>query len=337
MRASLLTRLARGETLTEAEAEAVFADIAAGQVTSIEVAAILMAMRLRGETVDEVIGAVRALRRCMIPIASPPDTIDVCGTGGDQQHTLNVSTAVAFVLAGLGLPVAKHGNRAVSSRSGAADVIAALGIGSGQSGDAQAARLARTGLVFLHAPLHHAALHHVAEARAALGTRTIFNLLGPLLNPAQVRRQLVGVFDPTWTSKLALALGRTGSDRVWVVHGNGTDELTLAGETLVAEWRDGDLRQFTVTPEQAGLTRAPIAALRGGDPAHNAAALERLLRGQAGAYRETVLLNVAASLVIADRARDLRDGVSQAAAAIDDGRALAALTTQRDDARKGRD
>ncbi len=325
----ILRQLAAGATLTEAGAEAAFSEIMEGQATPAQIASLLTAMHLRGETVAELAGAVRAMRARMVTVSAPAGTVDVCGTGGDGLGTLNVSTAVAFVVAGCGVPVAKHGNRALSSKAGAADVLEALGLRTDGDVATLETQLAQVGLAFLFAPAHHPALRHAASVRAELGFRTMFNLLGPLCSPAGVRRQVVGVYDPAWTAPMAEVLGALGSQRAWVVHGSGLDELTLAGETVVAEWDGGVLRQFVVTPEQAGLARAPVSAIEGGDAAGNAAALLALLRSQAGAYRDTVLLNAAACLIVAGRCDDLRDGVAQARGAIDSGAALEVFETLR--------
>ncbi|MCK8783533.1 anthranilate phosphoribosyltransferase [Roseomonas sp. NAR14] len=321
----VLARLAAGETLSEAEAEAAFGIIMAGEATPAQIAGLVMAMRVRGETVAEMTGAVRAMRARMAAIEAPAEAIDIVGTGGDNAGTLNISTATAFVVAGCGVPVAKHGNRNLSSRSGAADAIQALGIDIDLPLERLPEVLREAGMVFLMAPRHHAALRHAAGPRVELGTRTIFNLLGPLASPANVRRQLTGVFAPEWVRPVAETLGRLGSERAWVVHGQGFDELTLAGPSQVAEWHRGALREFTVTPEEAGLRRAPPEAVRGGEPAANAAALVALLEGHPGAYRDVVVLNAAAALVVAGAARDLRDGAEQAARSIDSGAALAVL------------
>nr|WP_282571827.1 anthranilate phosphoribosyltransferase [Roseomonas acroporae] len=320
-----MARLAAGETLSEAEAEAAFGIIMAGEATPAQIAGLVMAMRVRGETVAEMTGAVRAMRARMAAIEAPAEAIDIVGTGGDNAGTLNISTATAFVVAGCGVPVAKHGNRNLSSRSGAADAIQALGIDIDLPLERLPEVLREAGMVFLMAPRHHAALRHAAGPRVELGTRTIFNLLGPLASPANVRRQLTGVFAPEWVRPVAETLGRLGSERAWVVHGQGFDELTLAGPSQVAEWHRGALREFTVTPEEAGLRRAPPEAVRGGEPAANAAALVALLEGHPGAYRDVVVLNAAAALVVAGAARDLRDGAEQAARSIDSGAALAVL------------
>jgi anthranilate phosphoribosyltransferase len=321
----VIARLARGETLTDDESEAAFGLIMSGEATPAQIAGMLMMMRLRGETVPELTGAVRAMRARMTVVETPPGAIDVCGTGGDGAGTLNVSTAVTFVLAGAGVPVAKHGNRALSSRTGGSDVLSALGVNVDVALERLPAVLAGAGCVFLFAPRHHAALRHAAGPRVELGTRTIFNLLGPLASPAQVRRQLTGVFDPVWARPMAETLARLGTERAWLVHGQGLDELTVAGENHVVELNDGRISAFTVTPEQAGLARAPIEAIRGGDPAQNAAALIALLEGRPGPYRDTVLLNGAAALIVAGRAANLRDGVALAAQSIDQGAAAAAL------------
>ena len=325
----VLARLAKGETLTEEEAEDAFGIIMAGEATPAQIAGLLMAMRVRGETVAEMAGAVRAMRARMLAIEAPDEAIDVCGTGGDGAGTLNVSTAVTFVLAGLGVPVAKHGNRALSSRTGGADVLSALGVDVDVPLDRLPAILRTAGCVFLFAPRHHAALRHAAGPRVELGTRTIFNLLGPLANPAQVRRQLVGVFDPLWAEPMAKALGRLGTEKAWVVHGQGLDELTLAGESQVVALEGGHVRRFTISPEQAGLLRAPIKAIRGGDAGENAAALDALLHGARGPYRDTVVLNAAAALIVAGRVVDLAEGARAAEASLDDGAAIGALEALR--------
>lgn len=318
----VLARLAVGETLDAAEAEQAFGVIMQGEATPAQIAGLLMALRVRGETVEEMVGAVRAMRARMLTIAAPPEAMDIVGTGGDAAGTLNISTAAAFVLAGAGVPVAKHGNRALSSRSGAADAIAALGIDIELPADRLEAVLRKVGMVFLMAPRHHAALRHAAGPRVELGTRTIFNLLGPLANPARVRRQMTGAFAPQWLRPMAETLAALGTERAWLVHGQGLDELTLAGESEVVALEDGRLRSFRVGPESAGLRPAPVEAIRGGDAAANAAALEALLRGTAGAYRDVVLLNAAAGLVVARRADDLREGAALAARSIDSGAAL---------------
>jgi anthranilate phosphoribosyltransferase len=321
----VLARLAAGETLAESEAEHAFGLIMAGEATPSQIAGLVMAMRVRGETVAELTGAVRAMRARMLAIEAPPGTIDIVGTGGDASGSLNISTAAALVVAGAGVKVAKHGNRALSSRSGAADALAALGVNLDVPLDQLEAVLHAAGMVFLMAPRHHSALRHAAGPRVELGTRTIFNLLGPLSNPARVTRQLTGAFHPAWLRPMAETLARLGTERAWVVHGQGLDEIALSGETQVVALEAGTITAFTVAPEDAGLRRAPPEAIRGGEPAENAAALTALLAGEAGAYRDIVLLNAAAALVVAGRADGLRDGAAQAAAAIDSGAASAVL------------
>ena len=312
-------------TLSEDEAEAAFGTIMGGEATPAQIAGLLMAMRVRGETVPELVGAVRAMRARMAAVDAPDDAIDVCGTGGDNGHTLNVSTAVTFVVAGAGVVVAKHGNRALSSRTGGADVLAALGVNIDVRLERLPVILRHAGCAFLFAPRHHAALRHAAGPRVELGTRTIFNLLGPLANPARVRRQLTGVFDPAWARPMVETLAALGTTDCWLVHGQGLDELTLAGPSTVVALADGAVSAFTVTPDQAGLPSWPADAIRGGDAATNAAALAALLRGDPGPYRDTVLINAAAALIVARRADSLRDGVALARASIDGGAALGSL------------
>src|SRR5271166_90487 len=307
-----LARLAAGETLTDSDAEAAFDIIMSGEATPAQIGALLMAMRVRGETVPEITGAVRAMRARMTAVAAPADAIDVCGTGGDAAGTLNVSTAVTFVVAGCDVPVAKHGNRALSSRTGGADVLVALGVNVDVPLERLPDILRAANCAFLFAPRHHPSMRHAAGPRVELGTRTIFNLLGPLANPARVRRQLTGVFSPNWTRPMAETLAALGHDSAWVVHGMGLDELTVAGPNHVTALREEEIRSFVVEPEDAGLPRSPIEAIRGGDLALNAGALRSLLQGSLGAYRDTVLLNAAASLIVAGRADDLREGVSLA-------------------------
>jgi len=321
----ILARLAAGETMTEREAEDAFGILMEGEATPAQIAGMLMAMRVRGETVAEMTGAVRAMRARMTAIDAPPNAIDLVGTGGDNVGTLNISTAAAFVAAGCGVPVAKHGNRALSSKSGASDVLGALGINLDLPIPALADVLRNVGMVFLAAPRHHAALRHAAGPRVELGTRTIFNLLGPLTSPARVKRQMTGAFAPQWLRPMAETLARTGTEHAWLVHGQGLDELTLAGPSNVVEVKDGQIREFTITPEDAGLPGAPVEALLGGTPAENAGALVALLQGVHGPYRDCVVLNAAAALVVAGETTDLRIAAQRAARAIDDGAAFAVL------------
>lgn len=321
----VLARLVEGAELTETEAESVFEAFVAGHSTPSQIGAVLIGLATRGETVGELTAAVRVMRRHAIPIAGGADAIDCCGTGGDGQSTLNISTAVAFVVAACGVPVAKHGNRAASSRSGAADVLSALGIPLA-SPELAERMLKKHGLTFMFAPNHHPAMKTVGTIRRELGIRTLFNLAGPLSNPAGVIRQLVGVYDPRWLIPVAEALRNLGSVSAWVVHGSdGLDELTITGPTEVAVLAAGKIERWTVTPEDARLKRCTLDDLRGGDAAENAAALNRLLAGERGPYRDIVLMNAAAALIVAGKAPNLKSGVALAAAAIDSGAAEALL------------
>lgn len=322
----LLGAIAAGRILSRAEAETAFGQLLAGEATAAQVGALLMGMRVRGETVDEIAGAVAAMRARMVRVSAPPGAMDIVGTGGDGHGTLNISTLAAIIVAACGIPVAKHGNRASSSLAGSSDVLAALGVAVGLDAAAVERCLAAAGLAFMAAQAHHAAMRHVAAMRAELGTRTIFNLLGPLSNPAGVTRLLVGVFSPAWLEPLALVLGTLGAERAWLVHGaDGLDEITTTAETSVVAWERGVLRRFTITPEAAGLPRATLAELKGGDAAANAAALRAVLAGRRGAYRDIACLNAAAALVVAERVPDLRSGVALAWDALDSGRAAAVL------------
>lgn len=338
----VLNTLAQGRILTPAESEAAFGVIMEGTLPAERVAAFLMALRVRGETAEEVQGAVTALRRRMISLPQvPPGTIDVCGTGGDNYGTLNVSTAVAFVLAALGVPVAKHGNRAVSSRSGASDVLTALGVPLLADPAELSRQLARHNLTFLAAPHHHPAMRHAAPVRKSLGIRTVFNLLGPMVNPACVKNQLIGVFAPEWLPLVVNVLHRLGSERIWAVCGQpagetqGIDELTLAGPTQVAALENGSSYTLVVEAGMAGLPSAPVSAILGGDAEYNAHALEALLNGACGAYRDTVLLNAACALHVAGKRsilrglqidpQALRECVADVSRVLDNGAALAVL------------
>jgi anthranilate phosphoribosyltransferase len=321
----LLARLADGATLSEADAGEFFAACLRGEPTPAQVGAALTAIRMRGETLGEITACARAMRQASIRLQPPFPTIDVCGTGGDGLHTLNISTAVGFVAAGGGLKVAKHGNRALSSKSGTADVLSELGVNIQAGAEAQLRALDEAGICFMFAQAHNSAMRHVSPIRAELGFRTIFNLLGPLTNPAGAQRQVVGVFAERWIQPLAEALGTLGSERAWVVHGAGLDEMTTTGETSVAELREDQVRLFTVTPEAVGLPRAALADLTGGDPKHNAEALRRLLSGEKGPYHDVVALNAAAAFLVAEKVETLREGVELAGAVIEDGRAQAAL------------
>jgi anthranilate phosphoribosyltransferase len=321
----LLARLADGATLDEADAEAFFAAALRGEPTPAQVAAAVTAMRLRGETVGEIAACARVMRRAAVVLKHPHQVIDVCGTGGTGISTFNISTAVAFVLAGAGLKVAKHGNRTMSRRSGSADVLTALGVNIQANLAQQRRALDEANVCFLFAPAHHGAMRHVLPIRQELGFRTIFNTLGALSNPAGAQRQVLGAFSPRWVEPLARVLGALGVERAWVVHGEGLDEMTTTGVTEVAEWRDGGVRLFSVIPEAVGLPRATLADLAGGDPLSNADAIRRLLAGETGPYRDIVLLNAAAGLLVGEKVETLREGVELAAKALDDGAAHLAL------------
>ena len=322
----LIGAAATGRPLTLEEASDAFAIMMAGDATPAQMAGLLMALRVRGEHVDEITAGAKTLRDRMTRITAPAGAIDTCGTGGDGSGTFNISTAAALVVAGCGVPVAKHGNRGLSSRSGSSDVLTALGVNIDAPFPTIERAIRDAGIGFMMAPRHHGAMRHVAGPRVELGTRTIFNLLGPLANPAGVKRQVMGVFAADWLEPLALVLGRLGAERAWVVHGEpGLDELSTIGTTHVAEWTGETVRRFTVEPEDAGLERATLADLKGGDAEANAAAIHAMLAGLESPLRDAVLLAAAAALVVADRAFDLKGGVALAADAIDSGRARAAL------------
>jgi anthranilate phosphoribosyltransferase len=317
----LLAEVAAGRRLSESDAEAAFEIIMSGDATPSQMGAFLMALRVRGETVDEITGAARIMRAKAVGIDAPPGTIDTCGTGGDASGSFNISTASAFVVAGCGVPVAKHGNRALSSKSGSADVLTALGVNIDADLAIVRQCLWEVGLGFLMAPRHHSATRHVAPTRVELGTRTIFNLLGPLSSPAMARRQLVGVFAPEWVRPLAEVLGRLGAERAWVVHGEGLDELTTTGPTTVAAFERGRVETFDVVPEDFGLPRARLEDIRGGEPQHNADRMRDFLSGAGGPLRDIVLLNSGAALLVAGRVPTVEAGIEAAAGSIDSGAA----------------
>jgi anthranilate phosphoribosyltransferase len=323
---SLIGKVADGNTLDQDEATQAFDIIMSGNATPAQIGGFLMALRVRGETVDEITGAAMTMRAKALKVSAPTGTIDIVGTGGDGSGSYNISTAAAIVTAACGVPIAKHGNRALSSKSGASDVLSSLGVNL----DADLAHveqaIAEAGIGFLMAPLYHGAMKHVGGPRVELGTRTIFNLLGPLTNPAGVTRQFSGAFSQSWIVPMATVLGNLGCQRAWVVHGSdGLDELTTTGPSFVADLKDGKVTTFEVSPADAGIELASPDDLKGGDPDHNAAALRAVLAGEPGPYRDIVLYNAAAALLIADKASDLKAGVAQAMAAIDDGRARQTL------------
>jgi anthranilate phosphoribosyltransferase len=322
----LIGLVADGQSLDQSQAEAAFDIIMSGDATPAQIGAFLMALRVRGETVDEITGAARIMRAKATAVEAPADAIDIVGTGGDAKGTLNVSTGASFVVAACGVPVAKHGNRALSSKTGAADVLTALGVNIDADFSLVREAIWENNLGFLMAPRHHSAMRNVGGVRVELATRTIFNILGPLSNPAQVSRQMVGVFARKWVEPLAHVFANLGLERAWVVHGaDGLDELSTTGVTHVAELNDGVVRTFEVTPEDAGLARASLDDIRGGDSEHNAAAMRDMLSGAPGAFRDIVVLNSAAALIVAGKADNLASGAEMAAKAIDSGAAMATL------------
>jgi anthranilate phosphoribosyltransferase len=319
---ALIAKVATGASLTRDEAASAFDRMMSGEATPSQMGGLLMALRVRGETVDEITGAVTTMRAKMLPVKAPADAIDVVGTGGDASGSFNISTCASFIVAGAGVPVAKHGNRALSSKSGAADVLQALGVNIELDPRQVGRCIAEAGIGFMFAPAHHPAMKNVGPTRVELGTRTIFNLLGPLSNPAGVKRQMVGTFSKHWLEPMAQVLRNLGAESIWVVHGSdGLDEITTAGPTSVVELKSGKIRTFEISPENVGLERARPEALRGGDAEKNAAGLLDVLRGKKGAFRDIAVLNAAAALVVAGKAADLKEGVALAAKSIDSGEA----------------
>ena len=316
---------ATGKPLSRADAEQAFTMMMSGEATPSQIGGFLMALRVRGETVDELAGAVATMRAKMLPVSAPSHAVDIVGTGGDGSGSYNVSTAAAFVVAAAGVPVAKHGNRALSSKSGSADVLKALGINLDLSPDAISRCITYAGIGFMFAPDHHTAMKFIGPMRIELGVRTIFNLIGPLSNPAGVKRQLLGVFSADWLLPIAETLRDLGSENVWVVHGDGLDEITTTGETKVVTLEDGAIGHLTLTPEEFGLKRVTKDQLVGGDAAHNAVALRNVLSGTPGPYRDIVLMNAGAALVIAGKAGDMNSGIALAIHMIDSGAALNTL------------
>jgi anthranilate phosphoribosyltransferase len=323
---SIIAKVATGATLSREEAASAFDRMMSGEATPSQLGGLLMALRVRGETVDEITGAVSAVRAKMLKVEAPAGAVDVVGTGGDGSGSVNVSTCASFIVAGTGIPVAKHGNRALSSRSGAADVLSSLGVRIDITPEQVGRCIAEAGIGFMFAPSHHPAWKNVGPTRVELATRTIFNLLGPLANPAGVKRQMVGVFSKQWVLPLAQVLKNLGSESVWVVHGSdGLDEITLTGPTFVAALEGDTIRSFEVSPEDVGLKRVAGEALKGGDAAANAVALKSVLDGMPSPYRDVALLNAAAALVVAGRARDLKEGMTLGTRSIDDGAAAERL------------
>lgn len=325
----LLAKVGNGERLTLDEAERAFGIMTAGDATPAQMGAFLMGLKVRGETAEELAGGARVLRAKVQAVKAPPGAIDIVGTGGDHHGTYNVSSCSAFVVAGAGVPVAKHGNRAFTSKSGSADVLAALGIGLELPIETLEKALREANVCFLMAPRHHGAMRNVAGPRVELApSRTIFNLLGPMSNPALVKRQLVGVFDRRWVRPVAEALGQVGLERALVVNGqDGMDELTTTTKSWAALLDAGKVTELEIAPEDIGLKRATIEQLKGGDAAHNAEAIKAVLRGEKNAFRDIVVLNSAAALWVSGKARDLKEGAAMAVDSIDSGKAAQALAT----------
>jgi anthranilate phosphoribosyltransferase len=321
-----IAKVAAGKSLCQVEAAEAFDLVMSGAATPVQIGALLMGLRARGETVEEIAGAARAMRAKVLTVRAPEGAIDTCGTGGDGKGTFNISTCAAFVVAGAGVPVAKHGNRAISSRSGSADVLKELGVNIEASPETISRCIAECGLGFMFAPAHHAAMRHVAQVRTELGTRTIFNLLGPLANPAGAKYQIVGVFGKEWVEPIAQVLALLGTVRAWVVHGSdGLDELTTTGISDVALVDAGKVSTFRISPRNAGLPDARPEDLTGGNAVENAAHIRAVLGGLRGPLRDIVLLNAAAALLVAGKAKTLREGVALASESIDSGKALAVL------------
>jgi anthranilate phosphoribosyltransferase len=321
----LLAKVANGESLSRDEARDAFGILMSGEATPSQIGGFLMALRVRGETVAEMTGAVATMRAKMLKVEAPADAVDIVGTGGDGAGTYNISTLASIIAAGAGASVAKHGNRALSSKSGTADALSSLGVNLEIGPDLIARCIREAGIGFMFASMHHAAMRHVGPSRVELGTRTIFNLLGPLSNPAGAKRQLLGVYSPQWLMPIAETLREMGSETVWVVHGEGLDEITTTGTTQVVALEDGKIRSFELTPADFGVAPATLADLKGGDGVYNAAALRTVLGGAKNAYRDISLCNAAAALVVAGKAETIKDGMALATASLDEGRAALAL------------
>ena len=320
-----IAKVADANSLNREETQAAFTILMSGEATPAQIGALLMALRVRGESVEEFVGAVLAMRAKMLNVDAPIDAIDIVGTGGDSSGSYNISTCAAIVAAGAGLKIAKHGNRSLSSKSGSAEVLMALGVNLELSPGQISDCIEEAGIGFMFAPAHHSAMRHVGPARVELGTRTIFNLLGPMCNPAGVKRQLLGVFSPKWLLPVAKTLAELGSTKVWVVHGQGLDEITINGTTQIAALENGRVNTFEISPKDGGLPQHELEDILGGDAHYNAEAMNQVLDGKPSAYRDVVLLNAGAALIIADKAENLKDGVAQASAAIDSGKARTAL------------
>ena len=320
-----IAKVATRQVLSRIEASDAFEVMMSGEASMAQIGGFLMALRVRGETVDEIAGAVSIMRSKMVPVEAPEDAIDIVGTGGDGTNTYNISTLASLIVAGAGVPVAKHGNRALSSKSGTADALSQLGVKLDIDPETISRCIREAGIGFMFAQLHHPAMRHVGPARVELGTRTIFNIVGPLSSPASVKRQLFGVYSPEWLLPGAEALRDLGLTSAWVVHGSGLDEVTTTGPTKVAALKDGEITTFELTPEDFGVPVVPLEAIRGGDGAVNAAALRDVLAGARTAYRDVALCNAAASLVIAGKAEDVREGMALAVRSLDTGAAAAAL------------
>ncbi|HRX35389.1 MAG TPA: anthranilate phosphoribosyltransferase [Aestuariivirga sp.] len=323
-----IAKVAAGTALTREEARDAFNVMMSGEATPSQIGGLLMGLRVRGETVDEITGAVEIMREKMITVEAPSDAVDIVGTGGDASGSYNVSTCAAFIAAGAGLKVAKHGNRALSSKSGAADVLMALGIKIDLAPQQISRCIADAGLGFMFAPAHHSSMKHVGPSRVELGTRTIFNLLGPLSNPAGIRRQVTGVFSHAWVEPLVMVLRNLGTEACWICHGEGgLDEIVPTGTTWISELRNGSIRSFELTPEACGITRSSLDDLKGGDAAHNAEALRQVLEGQSSAFRDAAVMTAGAALVVAGRSTNIKEAVAMAQDAVNTGAALRALDT----------
>ncbi len=321
-----IAKAASGASLSRDEAREAFSIMMSGEATPSQIGGLLMALRVRGETVDEITGAVEIMREKMTRVEAPAHSLDIVGTGGDASGSYNISTCAALVAAGAGLKIAKHGNRALSSKSGAADVLMALGVKIDLAPERISACIAEAGVGFMFAPSHHASMKHVGPSRVELGTRTIFNLLGPLSNPAGVTRQVTGVFSRAWVEPLAQVMKNLGSEACWICHGEGGfDEIVPSGVTWIAELKDGKVSSFELTPEMAGLKRSAAVELKGGEAAENAAALRRVLMGEASGFRDAALMTAGAALLVAGSVGDIREGVVEAKKAINGGAALGAL------------